>query len=253
MAVQAFSNTWRHTGKIKEAMMRVFGNMNGVNTFLADAGIYPSASKNYTYAEVAAAVSKPRGVTALVQCYHGQLDEVWYFYDVAGTIATGDFIPINPVGSTSSCPTTLQYLPKNLTSIAKSNDTAPPTPFVGSGYLLVESGGVEAGCINSAGKWSNSSPKSCATFQGASSGSGISLSSSKGACAIKNAKFKCGSNIAKSQLFTDISGNLAYTNRTSFYSSKAPNGTTQGGVYTKKHNVTLGITWEALSVEGFTL
>ena len=42
------------------------------------------------------ALSKSRGVSAVPQCYHGQLDEVWYFYDVAGSIATGDFVSMNP-------------------------------------------------------------------------------------------------------------------------------------------------------------
>ncbi|MCJ1281429.1 ribonuclease T2-like, partial [Xylographa opegraphella] len=57
--------------------------------FLADAGIVPSATRNYTSAEVLAALNKPRGVNASIECYHGQLDEVYYFYDVAGTIAEG--------------------------------------------------------------------------------------------------------------------------------------------------------------------
>ena len=43
-----------------------------------------------------AALNKPRGVNASIQCYHGQLDEIYYFYDVAGTIAQGDFVPQNP-------------------------------------------------------------------------------------------------------------------------------------------------------------
>ena len=84
------------TYQVRQSIQSVFFQQLNFGQFLADAGIYPSATKNYTLVEVSAAISKPRGVSAALQCYKGQLDEVWYFYDVAGTIATGDFVSQNP-------------------------------------------------------------------------------------------------------------------------------------------------------------
>ncbi|MCJ1477082.1 ribonuclease T2-like [Lambiella insularis] len=81
--------------------------------FLEAAGITPSSTKTYTSAAILAALQKARGVTAVIQCSSGALDEAWYFYDVKGSVQTGTFVPENPVGSSSDCPATgVKYLPK---------------------------------------------------------------------------------------------------------------------------------------------
>lgn len=66
-------------------------------TWLSNAGILPSTTTTYTSAEILAALQTPRGVTAVIQCENtNELDEIWYFYDVKGSVQTGTFIPTNP-------------------------------------------------------------------------------------------------------------------------------------------------------------
>lgn len=66
-------------------------------TWLSNAGILPSSSATYTSAAILAALKTPRGVTAVIQCENtNELDEIWYFYDVKGSVQTGTFVPVNP-------------------------------------------------------------------------------------------------------------------------------------------------------------
>lgn len=64
--------------------------------FLSAAGIVPSTTKTYTSAEILAALAKPRGVQVSIQCKSGALDEIWYFFDVRGSVQTGTFVPAEP-------------------------------------------------------------------------------------------------------------------------------------------------------------
>ena len=66
-------------------------------TWLANAGITPSTTATYTSAQIFAALKAPRGVDVAIQCANSnEFDEIWYFYDVKGSIQTGEFIPTNP-------------------------------------------------------------------------------------------------------------------------------------------------------------
>ena len=66
-------------------------------TWLSNAGIVPSSTTTYTSAALLAALKTPRGVSAVIQCENtNELDEIWYFYDVKGSVQTGTFIPTNP-------------------------------------------------------------------------------------------------------------------------------------------------------------
>lgn len=64
--------------------------------FLSTAGILPSTTNTYTSAEILAALAKPRGVQVSIQCRNGELDEIWYFYNVRGSVQTGTFVPTDP-------------------------------------------------------------------------------------------------------------------------------------------------------------
>jgi hypothetical protein len=63
---------------------------------LSDAGIVPSESRTYTAAAINAALKAFRGVEAKIQCDKGELNEIWYFYHVRGSLQTGTFIPTKP-------------------------------------------------------------------------------------------------------------------------------------------------------------
>ncbi|KAL8896248.1 MAG: hypothetical protein Q9207_007796 [Kuettlingeria erythrocarpa] len=65
-------------------------------SFLSAAGIVPSTSKTYTATEINAALAQPRGVQATIQCSNSALDEIWYFFNVQGSVQTGTFFPVNP-------------------------------------------------------------------------------------------------------------------------------------------------------------
>ncbi|MCJ1231190.1 ribonuclease T2-like [Toensbergia leucococca] len=86
--------------------------------FLAMAGIYPSTTTTYTFNQIQSALRQARGVNATFQCTSkGELDEMWYTFDIRGSVQTGQFVATEPVGEASSCNATgIKYLPKNLTS-----------------------------------------------------------------------------------------------------------------------------------------
>ena len=106
-------------------------------TWLSDAGIVPSTTETYTSAAILAALKAPRGVDAVIQCENtNELDQIYYFFDVQGSVQSGTFIPTAPgkslphsfpqathslthstnpqtAGSKSDCPATgVKYLPK---------------------------------------------------------------------------------------------------------------------------------------------
>lgn len=178
--------------------------------FLSDAGITPSSTATYTSADILAALKAPRGVSVAIQCENtNQLDEIWYFFDVAGSVQTGNFIPTDPDGSKSSCPATgVKYLPKSGSSPPTTTTTGggtgptsnPGTSFSGKGTLQVTTGGKADGCIISAGTWYTTG--TCATFTATAAGSGFTLTSSKGKCGIVNNNLVCGSSVTTATVFS---------------------------------------------------
>lgn len=223
--------------------------------FLSDAGITPSSTTTYTSADILAALKKPRGVDVAIQCENtNELDEIWYFFDVAGSVQTGTFIPSDPDGSKSSCPATgVKYLPKSgsssppttttTTTTRGGPTTSPGTPFNGKGTLQVTTSGKADGCIISAGTWYTTG--TCATFTAAASGSGFTLTSSKGKCGVVNNVLTCGSSVSSATVFSNSNGNLAYNSSPSFYASSVPTGSTQAAVSTSQEATSLTITWKS--------
>lgn len=161
---------------------------------LADAGITPSHTKTYTRDEIEDALSQAHGAEVTVRCRNHNLNELWYYFNVAGSLQTGKFVssnpgsfpffpPLNPKqshppanhiskdGQTSNCPRRgIRYQPK---TPAKHPDPTKPghptkpaptgTPFSGKGYLVVSTLGQRRGCIISPGAWYTSG--TCATFR----------------------------------------------------------------------------------------
>ncbi|KAL8691731.1 MAG: hypothetical protein Q9224_004109, partial [Gallowayella concinna] len=182
---------------------------------LSAAGIVPSSTKTYTSAQILAALAAPRGVQVSIMCRNGEIDEIWYFYEVRGSVQTGTFVPAEPDGSKSNCPASgIKYLPKTGTPPSTSTGSPPtstPTPgnpFSGKGTLPVTSGGKTNGCIISGGTWYTTG--TCASFTAAASGSGFTLTSSKGKCAVSNNVLTCGTSVTAATVFTTVNGKLAY-------------------------------------------
>lgn len=82
--------------------------------WLVEAGIVPSATVTYTRAQIQEALTAHHGHNVIINCNRNkELNELWYHYNVQGSVQTGTFVPVDPFGS-STCPQTgIKYLPKN--------------------------------------------------------------------------------------------------------------------------------------------
>jgi ribonuclease T2 len=149
---------------------------NQIFQTLANAGIVPSSTKTYTASQIQAAFQNSFGYSVTIQCASGALDEVWYSFDVRGSIQTGDFVATDPVGSTSSCASSgIKYLPKSgsaapttTTTSSGSSPTGGSGSFSGSGYLNAITSAGQNGCLISAGTWYTTG--TCATYTATASG-----------------------------------------------------------------------------------
>ncbi|TVY19483.1 Ribonuclease T2-like [Lachnellula arida] len=225
-----------------------------ISKALADAGITPSSSKTYTSAAILAALKTSFGYEVVIQCSSGALDAIWYSYDVRGSIQTGTFVPTDPDGSKSNCADSgVKYLPKSgggtgtttttTTTSPTSTPTGTPGTFSGTGYLNAITGGVQTGCLISAGTWYTSG--TCATYTAAASGSGFTLKSSKGPCGISSSAFTCASGNTAT-VFTASGGLLSYNGGTTFYAEAVPSGSTQEAISTSSKSVSVSFQWESL-------
>ncbi|KAI9725063.1 MAG: hypothetical protein M1812_000339 [Candelaria pacifica] len=251
----------------------------GLDTYstLAAAGITPSTSKTYTSAQIESAISSVRGHEVTIGCSSGALNEIWYHYNVAGSVQTGTFVATDPDGTKSTCPATgVKYLPKGSAPPATTTTPTAPAPtggFSGKGYLNVVTGGAQKGCIISGGTWYTTG--TCATFTATSAGAvlpssgettdgklmspaaGFTLASSKGKCAISNGALTCASTVTTATVFTvghpfpDVligsnGANLAYNGASNFYADSVPSGSIQATIYTTSHAAPVTITWQGV-------
>ncbi|KAK5173196.1 Ribonuclease T2 precursor (RNase T2) [Saxophila tyrrhenica] len=220
--------------------------------WLKDAGIVPSTTKTYSYAQIQKALKKGHGKKVYLGCTSdGQLDEIWYFFYVRGSIQTGDYVSANTL-TDSSCPKSgIKYLPKGskASPTATTTTTAPTStstggPFEGKGYLNVITSGNKKGCIISGGTWYTTG--TCAGFTTTSTDDGFTLTSSKGLCAVQDGKLTCSSSVTDGSVFTADGSDLVYDGASTFHADAVPSGSTQGAVYTSAdgHEVELSIEWQ---------
>jgi ribonuclease T2 len=202
-------------------------------SILAAAGITPKSSGTYSATAIRAALEAAHGAGVTIRCSSGAIDEVWYSYYVRGSIQTGEFVAAEPVGQSDSCSGNVSYLPKSdtaTTATTKTTTTAATATatgtFSGTGYLSVTTSGAATGCLISAGTWYVGG--TCATYTATTSGTGFTLKSSKGYCAVgTDGAFGCSSSTT-AQVFTAVDGALAPG---VWYAASVPSGTTQVKVY----------------------
>ena len=84
--------------------------------WLAEAGITPSASKTYSTDAIQAALTKQHGNPVTLGCESGALNQVYYHYNVQGSLQDGTFVSAAPDGSKSTCTGNIQYKPKSNSS-----------------------------------------------------------------------------------------------------------------------------------------
>lgn len=242
--------------------------------WLSSAGIVPSTTQTYSKADIQRVLSAKHGMPVTLGCHSGVLNEVWYHFDVRGSVATGQFIPTEPLGGKNTCPATgIRYPPKGSsgvkpTTTARGGHPAPTrvpgVPFTGKGFLSVETDdGESTGCIIGEGTWYASG--SCATFTATpvetsssssssvfSEGESFTLASRKGNCAIvKDGAFKCAASIREPTVFgTSEDGKLSHEGSDMFFADGKPRGWKKVEVFVGddggRHGLGLGIQWQSL-------
>ncbi|KAG0648795.1 Ribonuclease T2 [Hyphodiscus hymeniophilus] len=216
------------TEEVPDFFQKTVDIFKTLDTYTAtNAGIVPSSSKTYTASQIQAAFVNDFGYSVSIQCASGALDEVWYSFDVRGSIQTGTFVPTEPVGSTSSCSSSgIKYLPKSgsptpttTTTGGGSSPTGSGGSFSGSGYLNAVTSGSQKGCLISAGTWYTSG--TCATYTATVSG-------------------------VTATVFTASNGFLSYGGKTTFYAAGVPSGSTQQAVSTTSKSVSVSFEWQSV-------
>lgn len=217
---------------------------------LSAANILPSTSKTYTSAEIQAALTKAHGKAVTLGCDGTNFNQVYYHYHVLGSAQTGTFEAAAPVGS-STCPSSgIKYVPKSgstttPTSTSSGGSPGPTGTFSGKGTLNVVHSGSTTGCLISAGAWFTSG--TCATYTATASGSGFTLTSSKGNCGIVSGQFECGSGVSLTT-FGSSNGLLSVSGSTAFFAASVASGQTQVAVFTTSssaHSTAITISWSS--------
>ena len=125
--------------------------------------------------------------------------------------------PTTSIGTSGTASSTPTHSSNLSTTYSPPSPTSTGGAFVGKGYLNVVTGGKADGCIISAGTWYTTG--SCATFTGTATSmislptlhsssinyvlaGGVTLSSSKGKCAIISGALSCGSTVSSATVFT---------------------------------------------------
>ncbi|GAB7356360.1 hypothetical protein MBLNU459_g7147t1 [Dothideomycetes sp. NU459] len=220
--------------------------------WLAEAGIVPSNSAKYTRDQIQTVLTAKHGREVTLGCKSGKLDEVWYHFDVKGSVQTGTFIAADPDGGKSTCPATgIRYPPKGsgrrptATRGTSAAPTATGPQFSGRGHLNVQTKGSQKGCIISGGKWYVSG--TCASFRATGAGGGFTLSSTKGKCAVKDGALICAASITDATVFEADGKALSFGGNSTFYADGVPRGWKQGTVYVAEegHSTELSIIWQS--------
>lgn len=214
--------------------------------WLAAAGIYPSTSIQYNLTQFIAALQSMHGATPYIGCSKGQVDELWYFYHIQGSVQNGTYVPTDTV-TPQGCPASFYYYPKGYsppaaTTTAKSSTAAPTatsasTPFVGKGYLYPSNQTTFAtlsGPVTKAGKWIGGIGNTAAGWTTHSTtGSGtFGFNTSAGACGVDpvTSVLSCGTGLVS--LFSGSSdGLLMYNGSTVFGAPNVPASGVQVAVY----------------------
>lgn len=80
--------------------------------WLAAAGIKPDSSKTYAADEIQSVLKEKHGAEVTLGCDGNTFNEVWYHYNVKGSLQTGDFVVAEPDGMKSTCSGDVSYVPK---------------------------------------------------------------------------------------------------------------------------------------------
>ncbi|KAH7101326.1 ribonuclease T2 [Auriculariales sp. MPI-PUGE-AT-0066] len=211
--------------------------------WLSEQGIEPSTSKTYTSAQISDALKAASGHIPRISCDGSNLNEVWWYFYVQGSVIDGDFVALDRPGfDKDDCPSNgIKYLPKDGAEPSPDDPTTTDRPNTSTGTetetsstdeeptstgaptpTSTETGGsgeptqapssftiiVRQSNGDAAGGLLSSgtwSTQTLATYRAATSGEGFTLTTSKGACAVDNDELSCaGGN--DGAVFTALAG-----------------------------------------------
>ncbi|KAK7229799.1 hypothetical protein V2G26_001969 [Clonostachys chloroleuca] len=250
-------NSYQPQEEVVDYFERAVQEFKNIPTYdwLSAAGIVPSTTKTYTLAQIQSALSSKHGQNVVIRCSSGALNELWYHFNVKGSVQTGTFVPAAPVGSGSTCSSTgIKYLPKSsstsptsTTTSAGSNPTGSPGQLSGTGYVYVTTSSASSGgFLVSGGTWyRNGGTPATFTATVSSDGSTFTLKTSKGNCAVQSNALTCSSSVSSPSSFGYDGTYLTYSGSNAFYATSVPSGTTQGTIYTASKSISLQLTWTA--------
>ncbi|TQV99323.1 hypothetical protein V2A60_004797 [Cordyceps javanica] len=109
-----YGDGYRDGEEAADFFTRTVGLFKTLPTYqwLADAGIRPSSSKTYDTAQIQSALSKKHGAPVTLGCKGKVFNEVWYHFNVRGSLQDGQFVAAAPDGPKSKCSGKIQYKPK---------------------------------------------------------------------------------------------------------------------------------------------
>lgn len=112
------TEVYRAGDEVVDFFTRAVSLFRELDTYAAlkEAGILPSTRRTYRREEISEALRRVTGREVLVRCRGNRLNEVWYSFNVKGSLQEGDFVPSDPVGKMgrSRCPEGgVRYLPKH--------------------------------------------------------------------------------------------------------------------------------------------
>ncbi|PHH72574.1 hypothetical protein CDD80_4431 [Ophiocordyceps camponoti-rufipedis] len=80
--------------------------------WLAAADIKPSFDDDYDLTDIQDTLAARHGAPVTLRCRGNALTEVWYHFNVKGSLQEGRFVAADPDGPKGSCPRSVRYIPK---------------------------------------------------------------------------------------------------------------------------------------------
>ena len=214
---------YQYAADFYSTALRLFSDLNTYQ-FLNQSGFAPSETATYNVADFENALSSHvDGTTVGVVCdRHNVLNEIYYYYKLKGSVASGQFVPYE-FGRGGNCKDGFHWYPKGSSGGGPGNPGTGPST---AGYLKVSG---QNGCLISNGKWYTSG--TCATFKikNAPFG-GIVISSSKGNCDVIDGEFSCARRNAAGQFELSDDDTILYNGANTWSADGEPSGTSQAGV-----------------------
>ncbi|TGJ82469.1 hypothetical protein E0Z10_g6307 [Xylaria hypoxylon] len=251
-------DNYQPTDEVADYFTRAVSLFRTLPTYdwLAAAGIVPSSTQTYTLAAIQNVLTAHHGHNAIIRCSGSTLNELWYHFQVKGSIQSGTFKAVDPVGSGATCPSTgIKYLPKyatptttttttkSVTSTTTSVPTGTAGALSGKGYVKV----LPDGFMISTGNWYRASGTP-ATYTATpnSDGQAFTLKTSKGPCQLlADASLSCAADLTASNFGYDGTY-ITYNSAATFYAASTPSGQDKGVVFTTQQAVALQMYWQPL-------